>query len=54
MSTACFAFLTHQLMALADGKVQLVLEGGYHTEVLADGVEQCCRWVIVLYCTVLY
>ena len=27
VSTACFAFLTHQLMALAGGKLQLVLEG---------------------------
>ena len=43
MSTACLAFLTHQLMGLAEGRVQLVLEGGYHTTVLADGVEQCTR-----------
>ncbi|XP_023329584.1 histone deacetylase 4-like [Eurytemora carolleeae] len=43
VSTACFAFLTHHLMSLAGGRVQLVLEGGYHTTVLADGVEQCTR-----------
>ena len=43
VSTACFAYLTHQLLGLAGGRVNLVLEGGYHATVLADGVEQCCR-----------
>lgn len=43
VSTACFAFLTHQLQSLAGGRVELILEGGYNIDVLCDSVEQCCR-----------
>lgn len=43
VSPACFAYLTHQLLSLAGGKVALVLEGGYSLDVLCDSVEQCCR-----------
>ena len=43
VSPACFAYLTHQLMSLAEGKVALVLEGGYSLEVLGDCAEQCSR-----------
>nr|XP_032634783.1 histone deacetylase 6 [Chelonoidis abingdonii] len=37
-SAACFAHLTHLLMALAGGKVLLSLEGGYNLSSLAEGV----------------
>jgi len=43
VSPACFAYLTHQLLSVAGGKVALVLEGGYSLDVLCDSVEQCCR-----------
>merc|ERR1719228_2412319 len=43
VSTACFAFLTRQLLSLADGRVALVLEGGYNLNVLCDSAEQCVR-----------
>ncbi len=43
VSPACFAYLTHQLVSLAGGKVALVLEGGYSLDVLCDAAEQCSR-----------
>jgi len=43
VSPACFAYLTHQLLSLASGKLALVLEGGYSLDVLCDSAEQCCR-----------
>ena len=43
VSPACFAYLTHQLMSLAGGKIALVLEGGYSLEALCDCAEQCSR-----------
>ncbi|KAL5109810.1 Histone deacetylase 6 [Taenia crassiceps] len=38
LSPAVFAHLTNRLMALADGKVIVALEGGYNVESLSDGV----------------
>ncbi|VDL91694.1 unnamed protein product [Schistocephalus solidus] len=38
LTPSVFAHLTHRLMALADGKVVVTLEGGYNTESLADSV----------------
>ena len=43
VSPACFAYLTHQLLSLANGKLALVLEGGYSLDVLCDSAEQCSR-----------
>ncbi|XP_067408489.1 histone deacetylase 6 [Emydura macquarii macquarii] len=42
-SPACFAHLTHLLMALAGGKVLLSLEGGYNLDSLAEGVSAALR-----------
>jgi hypothetical protein len=50
VSTACFAFLTHQLQSLAGGRVELILEGGYNIDILCDSVEQCCRYFWFWYC----
>ena len=36
-----FAYMTNQLMALADGKVILVLEGGYELNALAQCGKAC-------------
>ncbi|XP_025069468.1 histone deacetylase 6 isoform X3 [Alligator sinensis] len=38
VSPACFAHLTHMLLALAGGKVVLALEGGYNLHSLTEGV----------------
>ena len=46
VSTACFAFLTRQLCSIGEGKVCLVLEGGYNLPVLADSAEQCVRALV--------
>lgn len=43
VSTACFAYMTHQLRQLARGKVVLALEGGFNLDVLAEASEQCVR-----------
>ncbi|CAG0884696.1 unnamed protein product [Cyprideis torosa] len=41
VSPACFAFLTRQLQQLANGKVVLVLEGGYDLLAVCDCVQEC-------------
>ncbi|BHF63301.1 hypothetical protein SprV_0200629300 [Sparganum proliferum] len=38
LTPSVFSHLTHRLMALADGKVVVALEGGYNTESLSDSV----------------
>lgn len=43
VSAACFGWMTHQLMQLANGKVVLALEGGYHIPSVCDASEQCVR-----------
>jgi len=43
VSPACWAFLTRQLMGLANGRLALVLEGGYNLDTLCNSVEQCTR-----------
>jgi len=49
VSTACFAYMTHQLrQQLAGGRVVLALEGGYNLDVLADSSEQCLRALLGL------
>nr|XP_042701757.1 histone deacetylase 6 [Chrysemys picta bellii] len=45
-SAACFAHLTHLLMALAGGKVLLSLEGGYNLSSLAEGVCAALRTLL--------
>ncbi|KAM7134140.1 protein deacetylase HDAC6 isoform 2-T3 [Macrochelys suwanniensis] len=45
-SPACFAHLTHLLMALAGGKVLLSLEGGYNLNSLAEGVCAALRTLL--------
>lgn len=41
VSPMCFAYMTKKLMSLADGKVVLVLEGGYDLKSLCDCSELC-------------
>jgi acetoin utilization deacetylase AcuC-like enzyme len=36
-----FAYMTNKLMSLADGKVVLVLEGGYELNILAECGKSC-------------
>ncbi len=48
VSTACFAYMTHQLRQLASGRVVLALEGGFNLDVLADASEQCVRALLGL------
>ncbi len=43
VSTACFAYMTHQLRQLAGGRVVLALEGGFNLDSLAEASEQCVR-----------
>lgn len=43
VSAACFAYMTKQLMELANGKLVLALEGGYHLQSLCDSAENCIR-----------
>lgn len=38
-----FAYMTEQLMSLADGKVVLVLEGGYELNALAECGKLCIK-----------
>uniref|UniRef100_A0A452HFA4 Histone deacetylase domain-containing protein n=1 Tax=Gopherus agassizii TaxID=38772 RepID=A0A452HFA4_9SAUR len=45
-SAACFAHLTHLLMALAGGRVLLSLEGGYNLSSLAEGVCAALRTLL--------
>ncbi|CAM4691602.1 unnamed protein product [Lepidochelys olivacea] len=46
VSPACFAHLTHLLMALAGGKMLLSLEGGYNLNSLAEGVCAALRTLL--------
>ncbi|XP_025418175.1 histone deacetylase 4 isoform X2 [Sipha flava] len=43
VTPACFAYMTQQLMQLADGKVILSLEGGYDLTAICDSAEECVR-----------
>ncbi|XP_037075472.1 histone deacetylase 4-like [Pollicipes pollicipes] len=43
VSAACFAWMTRQLMTLANGKVALALEGGYEISAICDATEQTMR-----------
>ena len=38
-----FGHMTRELMTLADGKVILVLEGGYHLPSICDSAEMCVK-----------
>jgi histone deacetylase 6 len=40
--------MTHMLMGLAQGKVVLVLEGGYNTATISDCVYKCARALLKL------
>uniref|UniRef100_A0A8C7D4V4 Protein deacetylase HDAC6 n=1 Tax=Oncorhynchus kisutch TaxID=8019 RepID=A0A8C7D4V4_ONCKI len=42
-SPQCFSVLTHMLLGLAQGKLLLVLEGGYNLQSTAEGVCACLR-----------
>ncbi|CAF1249857.1 unnamed protein product [Rotaria sordida] len=41
LTPTCFAYMTKELMSLADGKVVLVLEGGYELNALAECGKLC-------------
>ncbi|XP_016371411.1 histone deacetylase 7-like [Sinocyclocheilus rhinocerous] len=41
VSANCFGFLTRKLMELAEGRVVLVLEGGYNLASLCDALQAC-------------
>ncbi|XP_016400754.1 histone deacetylase 7-like [Sinocyclocheilus rhinocerous] len=41
VSAECFGFLTRKLMELAEGRVMLVLEGGYNPITLCDALQAC-------------
>ncbi|CAF0815205.1 unnamed protein product [Adineta steineri] len=41
LTPTCFGYMTNQLMKLADGKVVLVLEGGYELNALAECGKSC-------------
>uniref|UniRef100_A0A672KGW4 Histone deacetylase 7b n=1 Tax=Sinocyclocheilus grahami TaxID=75366 RepID=A0A672KGW4_SINGR len=41
VSANCFGFLTRKLMELAEGRVVLVLEGGYNLTSLCDALQAC-------------
>uniref|UniRef100_T2MF04 histone deacetylase n=1 Tax=Hydra vulgaris TaxID=6087 RepID=T2MF04_HYDVU len=43
VSSACFSYMTKELMQFANGKVVLVLEGGYILQTLCDASESCIR-----------
>lgn len=43
VSSACFGYMTRQLMQLAMGKVVLALEGGYDLPSICDSAEECVR-----------
>ncbi|KAK3931192.1 Histone deacetylase 4 [Frankliniella fusca] len=43
VSPACFGYMTHQLLPLADGKVVLALEGGYDLPAICDSAQECVR-----------
>ncbi|KAM3178080.1 hypothetical protein ACTXT7_003272 [Hymenolepis weldensis] len=43
ISPACYGHMTHQLRALADGKLVVVLEGGYFIDSLEEGCVQVLK-----------
>uniref|UniRef100_A0A8D3C057 Protein deacetylase HDAC6 n=1 Tax=Scophthalmus maximus TaxID=52904 RepID=A0A8D3C057_SCOMX len=43
VSPLCFHVLTHMLMSLAEGRLVLVLEGGYDLQSTAEGAASCVR-----------
>ena len=43
LSSECFGHLTKQLMTLANGKIVLVLEGGYDLPAICDSSEICVQ-----------
>ncbi|XP_012285218.1 histone deacetylase 4 isoform X3 [Orussus abietinus] len=43
VSPACFGRMTQELLALADGKVVLALEGGYDLAAICDSAQECVR-----------
>ncbi|XP_061179793.1 histone deacetylase 4-like isoform X3 [Saccostrea echinata] len=43
VSAACFGHMTRELMSLADGKLVLALEGGYHLPAICDATELCIK-----------
>lgn len=46
VSAKCFGFLTKKLMELAEGRVVLVLEGGYDITTLCDASQACVRALV--------
>ncbi|CAF1464813.1 unnamed protein product [Rotaria magnacalcarata] len=46
LTPTCFAYMTNQLMKLADGKVVLVLEGGYELNALAQCGKACVETLL--------
>ncbi|XP_046841297.1 histone deacetylase 4-like isoform X2 [Xenia sp. Carnegie-2017] len=43
VSAACYAYMTRQLMKVANGQILLALEGGYSLPSLCDSAEACMR-----------
>ncbi|XP_065565883.1 histone deacetylase 4-like isoform X2 [Artemia franciscana] len=43
VTPACFAYMTRQLMQLANGKIVMALEGGYDISSICASVEACVR-----------
>jgi len=43
VSPPLFSHLVHMLKSLADGRLALILEGGYHLESLSEGVAYSLR-----------
>ncbi|CAF1055029.1 unnamed protein product [Rotaria magnacalcarata] len=48
LTPTCFAYMTRKLMSLADGKVVLVLEGGYELNALAECGKLCVEALLDL------
>ena len=46
VSPTCFGHMTRQLMTLANGRVVLVLEGGYDLSSICDASEICVQALI--------
>lgn len=43
VSSACFGYMTRQLMKLAGGRVIMALEGGYDLPAICDASYECVR-----------
>ncbi|XP_070571561.1 histone deacetylase 6-like [Ptychodera flava] len=43
VTPAGYAYMTHMLMSLAEGKLALVLEGGYNVSTVSDSFTMCVR-----------